>query len=281
MDGSIGNQALANETLDGMDRPVDGYISRVSVKVPPFWAEQPEIWFVQIESQFSINSITSDQTKFNTVVGHMESRILSQVSDAVVNPPDTDKYGNLKKAIIEQFSDSVQRKMQKMLSGIDLGDKKPSHLYNELKQLGGASVSEEVLKSVWLQRMPPQVTAILAAIKGDVKHLASVADAILDTGAFGNVNQISRAHSQASVSLPVSNESSLSAQIAELTRRFDKLGDHHRRLNNRSSSVKRNRSKSRSNNESAKHDLCWYHFKFGNDADKCKSPCNFSAAQKN
>lgn len=256
-------------------------ISRISVKVPPFWPEHPEIWFAQIESQFSVHGIKSDHTKFNTIIGNMESKILSQVSDAVLNPPDFEKYSYLKNAIIDRFSESAQRKMQKMLSGIDLGDKKPSFLYNELKQLGGVKVSEEVLKTVWLQQMPPQVKAILATIEGDLKHLASVADAIVDTGAFACINQISSKSTTESHNSASSSNGDLQLQIAELSRRLDNMQQDHRNSRSaaRSSTSRRAHTPSRS---SSKHrQMCWYHRKFGVKASKCITPCNFQQSSKN
>lgn len=260
-------------------------ISRISVKVPPFWAEHPEIWFAQIESQFVVHGVRSDQTRFNTIIGNMESKILSQVSDAVLNPPLSEKYANLKKAIIDRFSESSQRKMQKMLSGIDLGDKKPSFLYNELKQLGGITVSEEVLKTVWLQQMPPQVKAILATSGGDLKHLASVADAIFDTGAFSCINEISSKTAAVPASSSSSSYSDLQFQIAELTRRINNMQNSHRNSRSpsrsRSSSSRRSNTPSRSNSHHRSYRTCWYHRRFGTNATKCINPCDFEPSSKN
>lgn len=275
-DGSGGNPPPPN----GGESQAAGQISRVTLKIPAFWSDFPEIWFAQVEAQFAVHKITSDNTRFSSVVGNMESKVLSQVSDAVLNPPDQDRYGNLKKLIIERFSDSAQRKMQKMLSGIDLGDKKPSFLFNELKQLGGANVSNEVLKTVWLQRLPPQVTAILASIEGDVKHLASVADAILDTGAISSVSQVSVKQPTSSApfsSTASSSNSSLEYQIAQLTRRIDQL-QNSRRPSNRSSSSKRQRTPSRSRQSTLKKTTCWYHREYGTKATKCTAPCDFSSS---
>lgn len=72
-------------------------IQKIGIKVPPFWHDCPEIWFAQIEAQFSVGKITSDNAKFNTIVASIESKILCQVSDAVLNPPNSDKYNNIKK----------------------------------------------------------------------------------------------------------------------------------------------------------------------------------------
>ena len=40
---------------------VVGNISKI--KLPPFWHSKPEIWFTQVEAQFTISHITSDKSK--------------------------------------------------------------------------------------------------------------------------------------------------------------------------------------------------------------------------
>jgi hypothetical protein len=36
-------------------------IARVAVRLPPFWADQPDMWFAQAEAQFSLTGITTKQ----------------------------------------------------------------------------------------------------------------------------------------------------------------------------------------------------------------------------
>ncbi|XP_055910580.1 uncharacterized protein LOC129944945 [Eupeodes corollae] len=103
-------------------------ITRVAIRIPSFWHEKPQIWFAQIEAQFKTANISKDSSKFNTIIGAIESQVLTQVSDAVLNPPSENKYENLKSLIIERFGDSEQRKIKKLLSDVDLGDKRPSQL---------------------------------------------------------------------------------------------------------------------------------------------------------
>lgn len=96
-------------------------ITRVATRVPPFWHEKSQIWF----AQFQTAKIYRDFAKFNTVIGAIESQVLTQVSDAVLNPPTDSKCENLKAVIIERFGDSEQRKIKKLLSEVYLGDKRP------------------------------------------------------------------------------------------------------------------------------------------------------------
>lgn len=246
-------------------------LSRVTVKVPPFWATQPQIWFAQIESQFEICGVSTDLTKFNTIVGNIESSVLTQVTDAVLCPPEKEKYENLKKAIIERYSDSEQARMRKLFSDVDLGDKKPSQLYNELRQLGGEKINGDFLKNIWLQRLPPSVQAILVSIKGDATVLTSVADSVMETGGFNRLQKIS-VKAGTSASKTSNSSSTLEVKIDELTQRFDKLERSHSR--SRSSSNRRN-SKSRERST-----FCWYHHRFGDKATKCnQSDCTFVSSK--
>ena len=62
-------------------------IARISIKIPPFWHSHPELWSALIESQFATASITMKQTKYH-IVATIDSTILSQVSDIILNMPN-------------------------------------------------------------------------------------------------------------------------------------------------------------------------------------------------
>lgn len=50
---------------------IETEVNTVSIKIPPFWAEKPEILFNQVEAQHSISNIISEKTKFNYLDGQL------------------------------------------------------------------------------------------------------------------------------------------------------------------------------------------------------------------
>lgn len=259
-------------------------IQKIGIKVPPFWHDCPEIWFTQIEAQFVVGKITSDNSRYNTVVASIECKVLCQVSEAVLNPPAAGKYENLKQLIISRYSDSAQSKIQKLLSEMSLGDQKPSQLLAEMRRLGGNTVSDDFMKTLWLNILPQQVRAILSTNDGELSRLAVLADTILEVSQCSSVQSVGRTYS------PATHESSLEKQIAQLTRAVERLTASSRQDNSASSPKNRSRSRSAqpkaSNNRSTtpsnndkQHEFCWYHYKFGNAATKCKEPCNYKPSK--
>lgn len=145
-------------------------IQRIQMKIPPFWEDSPDIWFAQIEAQFKNAQVTTDLTQFNAVVGAVESRILTRVASAVLNPPENDKYKNLKEKILGAFSDSEYKKMTKLLEDISLGDQKPSVLLNEMRRLTTNDMTDELLKTLWLKRLPSQARVMLSTSEANYRN---------------------------------------------------------------------------------------------------------------
>lgn len=224
------------------------------VKIPPFWPENTELWFAQIESQFALYKITTDKTKFNQVVGNLDAKVLQHVSDAVINPPAEGKYDNIKAKITECFAESSQQKMNKLLSELTLGDQKPSHLLNRQKELAGTKISNDFLKTLWLRQLPSNVQSILSVSNGSLEEIAKLADAIMDVNPQSQVSA-------------VRDQSALEGQINELKNQVNELKS---KLQSRSRSNSRNRTAEKQQ----KFDTCWYHWKFGDKATKCREPCN-------
>lgn len=250
----------------------EALVQRVSVKVPPFWPERPEIWFAQLEAQFRMSKIVTDLSKFSTVVAAIESNVLAQISDAVLKPPELGKYDNLKKCIIDTYCDSEQKKAQKLLSDIELGDRRPTQLLNELSDLAKDRVSDDFLKSLWLQRLPANARAILQASNADFPELAKLADKVMEVSDYRQVCAMQTTSSDVTV-----NE--ISQRIARLEKNFEQF---YKRDRHRSSSRPSRRSSTpakKSNQQEAEE--CWYHRKFGAQARSCRTPCKYYAGSKN
>lgn len=129
-------------------------VNRVAVKVPPFWKTDPSIWFAQVEAQFDLGGITNEKTKYNHIVSAVDTEILSQVSDIIQKPPETDRYQALNNRLIELFTDSQESKLRRLLGDMRLGDKKPSMLLNEMQRLGGLACSAQLLKPYGCNNCP-------------------------------------------------------------------------------------------------------------------------------
>lgn len=235
---------------------------QTAIKIPPFWAENPELWFAQIESQFSLHRITKDHHKFNQIVGNLDGKILQYVSDAVINPPEANKYENIKKKISECFAESSEKKMTKLLEDLQLGDQRPSQLLNRQKDLAGSKINKDFLKTLWLRQLPSNVRTILTASSDTVEldELAKLADKIIE---------VSTPNQSSTMSVKSTENENLIERIDKLTKQINQLQRRYR-----------SRSRSRSNSKQdkptgkRKFEKCWYHFKFGDESTKCVPPCN-------
>ena len=64
----------------------------VAVKLPPFWPDNMETWFVQSKSQFRLKGVTSSQTKFDNVVQVMSQSDVVKVLDLIRASPACNLY---------------------------------------------------------------------------------------------------------------------------------------------------------------------------------------------
>lgn len=260
-----------HETLNGKEDK--NTIGRISVKIPPFWEKTPELWFAHIESQFVTNRITTDASKFHMLIGGMGQTVMDRISDIVLNPPDTDKYLSAKQRILTSFAETEFEKAKRLLEQVPLGTKKPSQLYNEMKQLAANRVTDEFLRNLWKQRLPPRVASVIE-VENDTEKMVKLADRII-VYEDGYVNASTSAVNSSSV------ESQMQRQINALVKAVEKLTQQRGRERSQSRSQSRTRSQSRNNTTEAtranapRHAFCWYHRKFAENATQCKKPCTF------
>lgn len=273
------------------NRGNDSHVARVALKLPPFWKNNIKLWFIQAESNFELSGITNENTKYNNIVAAVDPETLTNVSDILLNPPANDRYNILKERLIQEFSDSKNRQIRKLLSELQLGDDKPSHLLRKMRELAGQSLNDDFLKNLWLQRLPSEIQTILSVSSENLESLAKLADKIFEVRSDPLVSGVYAASASANHGHPVvtSRDSSnsisddindLRSQIASLSKQIERLGRNPRRDNfQRGNGRPFNRpysSRSRSNSRSNSNGLCYYHNKFGAEARNCRTPCSFN-----
>lgn len=251
-------------------------ICRTPLKLPPFWPEEPEIWFAQIEAQFENAGVTNDVTKFNSVVSHLDPQFSKEVKDVIMSPPTNNRYEKLKTELVKRLSASQEKKVKQLLMHEELGDRKPSQFLRHLQGLAGPSVPEDFVRTIWSSRLPSSIQPLLASQPhSTLEALADLADRVQDIVAPSHV---------ASTSAPGPTVSELAAEIAELKRAMKDLSMQLRdsrsrsRPRSRGRDTRRNsrqRSSSRSDSSYRKHPQCWYHSMHGEKAKRCVKPCDY------
>lgn len=247
-------------------------VAKVALRIPPFWKANVRLWIAQCDNAFTYSGITNDETKFSALVANIDGETLSHVSDIVLNPPDTDKYKKLSERLINEFADSEQQKIKKLLTELQLGDERPSHLLRKMKELSGTQLTDDFLQNLWMQRMPTHIQTVLSASSEKLDQLAVIADKVAE------VVQPSAICATSAAGTPFDTSGAtidtLTKKIDELTRQVSELS------RGRTTTRFRSRSNSRSRIGNSSTSVCFYHNRFGDKALKCAKPCNYQK-QKN
>lgn len=258
------------------NQPFPSYqVAKLAAKLPPFWADRPTVWFAQVETQFRLAGIITEETKFDHVVSKLETRIIGEVEDIITNPPASNRYGKLKSELIRRLSTSEEQRVRQLVSDEELGDRRPSQFLRHLRSLAGNALSDEkILRQLWMRRLPPHIQAILAAQDLPLDKIAELADKILDVSP-GEITF--QPQPQAAV---YSAEIDFLARLDALTRQVASLTADRERVRSRSSSRTRSQAAlNRPSSSSGKKGICWYHKRFGDKASKCTTPCQWKPAE--
>lgn len=257
-------------------KDVSDEVCRVGVKMPPFWPNEPELWFIQLEGQFTMANITADVTKFTYVVANLDYKYVCEVKDVIAKPPADNKYEKLKTELISRLSASQEQRVRQLLTHEELGDRKPSQFLRHLRNLAGTEVPDDFIRSLWTNRLPSHIQAIIAA-QADLPldRVAQIVDKIHEIALQPNV-QVAAASTSTSApeaTCSMGTIEQLTRRIDELSRQVSELSTSRSRSRTRGQSPRwRRQSRSRSKAGSGH---CWYHRRFGNQSTKCRDPCSF------
>ncbi|PNF43124.1 hypothetical protein B7P43_G18075 [Cryptotermes secundus] len=266
-------------------RPVPTETSRIAVRVPPFWADRPAVWFAQAEAQFTLAGISSEQTKFCYVISQLDQRYASEVEDIITSPPKRGPYTLLRTELVRRLSPSPEQRMRQLFTVEEIGDRKPSQFLTYLKSLA-PDLSDNVIRSVWTSRLPRNVQSFLAGQnESNLEAAALCADRISEVDVRPALASVDEPTDIGALRQEIAD---LSRQVAALSTEQDRLHAGFKNLDtkprDRGSSPKGSRpafnnrrpcSRSPSRGDTTSS-ICWYHRRFGARAQNCTPPCSYS-----
>ncbi|GFY06219.1 transposon Tf2-9 polyprotein [Trichonephila clavipes] len=200
-----------------------------AVKIPPFNFNDPQLWFSTCERTFALGvpkAITDTFTKFNYIVSNLPPEAAAIVRDLIITPDETDPYGAIKAQLIQRTGESSQQEIRKLLTGEELGDRKPSELLRTMNRRAAShNVPEELMLELFLQQLPTAVQTILASITPITgEKAAEVADRILEVS--------NPTVSLSTNAIASSSENRILQEIERLHKRIDDLTMKERRTQN-------------------------------------------------
>jgi hypothetical protein len=188
-------------------------VSRVAMRLPPFWAERPATWFAQAEAQFFLAGVSCEKTKFFHVISQLDHRYAAEVEDIITSPPERDPYTTLKTEIVRRLSPLREQCIRHLFTLVEMGDRKPSQFLRHLRGLA-PDVPEDFLYTILSSWLPPNIQAILTG-----QHKCS-----LDAAAHCvyRISEVAQQPALASVG-PPPNNTALLQEIEALSRQVAAL----------------------------------------------------------
>ncbi|XP_041984738.1 uncharacterized protein LOC121737203 [Aricia agestis] len=279
--------AAASATTSNDVNSIDLAAISVQSRLLPFWREYPDLWFNQFEA-LVLPMKTSDDNKFRYVLGQLQATDLRHLTDILSSPPQKGKYEAVKTRLLYVYGKSQVTNFKHLLSELELGDQKPSQLLRRMRELAGNMLTEDGIKIEWLNRLPQQVRVVLSVNKDSpLDVLAAMADKMLEYSSTSTIAAIATSpptqyQHQPGPAPSTSNEIFMATQIQLMAKQIEKLTlevAEIRQGRQRQHYPRHSRSRSRSMRRQYNHQtnkdewLCRYHYKFGDQARQCISPC--------
>ncbi|KAI5636736.1 hypothetical protein NE865_10562 [Phthorimaea operculella] len=206
----------------GGDSKDDFSMHSVSIqsRLLPFWRTYPRLWFAHFELLVE-SSRKSDDDKFRYVLSVLQPGDLQQVGDILLNPPTANKYQTLKDRLLSVYEESETKQFQKLISGLELGDEKPSQLLRKMRELGHNRMPDSGLKLMWMNQLPAQVRAVLSVSSdSSLDNLAVMADKMLEHTGPATIAAVSSPACTPGSSKQSSSQESI---IEALSKQIDRL----------------------------------------------------------
>ena len=135
-------------------------------KIAPFYVNDVELWFNQLESQFDLHDITDDDERYRLACAALSREVASDVRDILLQPFLSHKYISLRGVFIGRRGWTTPERVNKVISGEKLGTDIPSRFFRRPQKTAGfgttAVVGKAVIRQAFIRQMPVSIRAHLA-----------------------------------------------------------------------------------------------------------------------
>lgn len=276
------NQA-ASPNLPALPPRADAVSVNTKVRLPEFFKENVDLWFWQVECAFTAASITADARRYNAIIGQLPPQVIFKLADFKDRPPPANAmYDTLKERIIREYGDSQLTRITKLLEDMALGDRKPSQLLADMRaKAASTDINESLLQQLWMRNLSSTIRAILSADSvTPLQEKAATADRIHEAITSGSIQSRSISAIEQTPSQPA-NQTKSSTTLDELKAMVNDLAKQVKNIRSRSKTRSETPAKKRDSSEKRVYENCWWHHKFGSNAQKCKEPCAFKNKTEN
>ena len=164
-------------------------IDAVAVKVTSFNTDDPEVWFIQLEDQFSTKGISVQKTMYEYMTSNLDRKTAGEMHGFLKARPMTNPYNKIKAYMIKRYGKTQLQKDNILLAMTGIGDQTPSEAWEKVKSLNTAP--NTFMRAWFLNLLPAKTRSLLgkAATKGSIEEMCEEADLITEQNLkFGTYN---------------------------------------------------------------------------------------------
>jgi len=205
--------------------------------------------------------------KFYYVISHLDNKYAVEVEDVITNPAPTGRYERIKAELIRRLPLSKEQRVRQLLMHEKMGDRRPTQFLWHLRTLAGLSVPSDFLRTLWTNRLPPNIQAIIAMqAQVSLDDMAQLADKIAEVMPPPYVARVSSSGDDICT---------LTDRIDELVRQVAALSTNPSHPRSTSQTRRHTRRLPCPAGRSSAPDICWYHCRFKECAKRCTAPCTW------
>ena len=133
------------------------FVTKVVVKLPEFWTNDPDLWFLHAESAFRNSKITQSRTKFDHVIQKLPQKVMVSVRGLIMSTTSSSStpYEDLKAKLVSPYTLPCWQRVAKLIHHPGLGDGRPTALMDAmLALLPEDEVPGSLFLGLFLERLP-------------------------------------------------------------------------------------------------------------------------------